>query len=253
MPTALIRDVPDAFVACLTSGERPQIDVPEARRQHTAYREALAAGGYTLEILTADEAHPDCPFVEDTALVVGGTALVTRPRAPERRGETGPVADRLAGLGLDVERMEAPATLDGGDVLAVGRTLFAGRSRRTNEDGIAALERWARRLGLVVVLVPVRHGLHLKSGINDLGQDGVVMVPGSFDRAVLPGCRVIETAPLEEGAANMIGLPDGAVLAPAGHPRTAARLADAGYEVRTVPVGQFAAADGGLTCLSIRW
>ncbi|MCW5805083.1 MAG: hypothetical protein KIT31_22115 [Deltaproteobacteria bacterium] len=136
---ALTRHVPASFAHALSATPPdPPIDVALARAQHAAYRAALAACGAAVTAIDADEACPDCVFVEDTAVVAGGIALVTRPGAPSRRGETPPIARALA-RHVDLAWMDTPATLDGGDCLRVGRTIYAGRSARTNAAGIARL------------------------------------------------------------------------------------------------------------------
>ncbi|MCB2222702.1 MAG: dimethylargininase [Actinobacteria bacterium] len=248
--TAYLRAVPDAFAACVTSVPAvPPLDPALARRQHAAYREALEAGGFVTVVVPADEAHPDGSFVEDTAVVIGGAALATRPGHRSRRGEVGPVAAVLAGT-MPVSRMRFPGRLDGGDVLQVAGRVFVGVGSRTNAAGVAALERFAR--GSRLVPVPVAGVLHLKSAVTALDDGTVLVEPGRVDESVFEGLRLVRTAPGEAHAGNVVRLPDGRILATAAAPRTAGLIADAGFEVTAVDVSEFARADGGLTCLSIR-
>ncbi len=136
---ALVREVPDSFPDALRDDPAgPAPDLRRARTEHAAYLAALVGAGYELITIPPEEAHPDCPFVEDAGVIVGDVALVTRPGAPARRGEVEAVAAALAGH-FPIERMAAPATLDGGDVLQVGGRIFVGRSGRTNEAGIRRL------------------------------------------------------------------------------------------------------------------
>jgi len=246
-----MRLVPDAFTRSVTSVPvSPILDPQAARRQHTAYCTALEQGGFTIVTVPPDESHPDGAFVEDAAVVIGGRALATRPGHPSRRGEVGPVAAALADL-MPVEHMEAPATLDGGDVLQVGRTVFVGLSARTTQAGIDSLARFSgpdRR----VVAVPVSGVLHLKSAVTALNGETLLLESGYVDPAVFEGMRIINTPPEEPHGANVVRLPNGRILAAAGLPRSAEAVAAAGFEVTTVDIAEFARADGGLTCLSIR-
>jgi dimethylargininase len=251
-PVALLRDVPDSFPSALTSAEPADpIDLSAARTQHAAYRAALEHGGFATMVVPADEAHPDCVFIEDTAVVIGSRALATRPGRPERRGEVRPVAAALTEL-VAVAEMEAPATLDGGDVLQVGRTVFVGRSERTDAAGITALGRFARRRGRRTVPVGVDGVLHLKSAVTALDAHTVFVWPGVVDVAAFDGLRLIMAPGDDPHAANVVRLPDGTVLMAAGHPEAADILLRAGYAVVAVDVSEFATADGGVTCLSIR-
>ncbi len=250
-PTALIRLVPDVFTRSVTTvPASPPLDPQVARRQHSAYRTALEEGGFTIITVPSDERHPDGSFVEDAAVVIGGRALATRPGHPSRRGEVGPVAAALAEL-MPVEHMEAPATLDGGDVLQAGGTVFVGLSARTNRSGIDSLARFAgpdRR----VVAVPVSGVLHLKSVVTALDEGTLLVESGHLDPAFFEGMRIVTTPPDDPHGANVVRLPDGRILAAEGLPRSAEAVAAAGFEVTTVDISEFARADGGLTCLSIR-
>jgi len=250
-PTALIRLVPDTFTRCVTAEPvAPPLDPDHARRQHAAYRITLEEGGFEVVTVLPDERHPDGCFIEDAAVVIGDRALATRPGHPSRRGEVESVAAALAGL-LPVEHMGAPATLDGGDVLQAGGTIFVGLSARINRDGIEALARFAgsRRK---VVAVPVSGVLHLKSALTALDDETLLMESGYVEPNVFDGMRIVTTPPGESHGANVVRLPDGRILAAAGLPRSAEAVAAAGFEVTTVDISEFARADGGLTCLSVR-
>ena len=231
-------------------GSRPSLDVDRARQQHAAYQAVLAAAGYEIEIVPADEEHPDCPFIEDVAVVLGSLAVITRPGAAERRGEVGPVADRLAGM-MATERIKSPGTVDGGDVLVVGGTVYVGRSARTNDAGIAQLSRIAGAAGFDVAAVPVTGVLHLKSAVASLDHETLLVAPGCVDRALFAGYTIIEKEPGEEHFASVLRLRRGPLIVTKRAPITGGRLAAAGYDTLPIDVSEFQAADGGLTCLSL--
>src|SRR5689334_16782314 len=137
-----------------------------AERQHAAYVAAVAGAGWGIrEVAPADDL-PDCAFVEDTVVVLGHLAVLTRPGAEVRRDEVAGTEEVVRSLGLEIARVEAPGTLDGGDVLQVGATVYVGRSGRTNADGIRQLRRHAARTGRTVVPVKLHAVLHLKSAVT---------------------------------------------------------------------------------------
>ena len=250
-PRAYLRDVPDSFVRCVTSvAPVPPLDPRLARRQHAAYRKALEQGGFTTVMLDADEAHPDCCFVEDAAVVLDGRAIINRVGHPSRRGEVPPVAAALA-ESMPTTEMEPPARLDGGDVLRVGRRLFVGMSDRSDAAGAEALAAFAGPVWEVVP-VAVEGALHLKSAVSALDDDTLLAERGRVDESAFEGFRVLRPAPGESHAANVVRLADGSMLVAASTPATAELMAAAGFEVHTVDVGEFGRADGGLSCLSIR-
>jgi dimethylargininase len=251
-PLAFTRDVPDAFAAAMSSGAEPgTLDPARARIQHRAYRAALEAGGFTVVALAADEAHPDCPFVEDTAVIIGAQALATRPGHPDRRGEVPPVAAALA-RHVPVEWMEAPARLDGGDVLQMGPVVFAGRSDRTDDAGIEALERFVGPLGRTVVPVDVTGVLHLRSAVSVLDGRRILVFPGAVDIDAFAECEVVAVPGNDPGAANVIRLPDGSLLVNARFDDLVSSLIGVGVRTVGVDISEFMRADAGLTCLSLR-
>lgn len=248
---ALVRGVPASYVECLRAEPVP-VDPARAAAQAEEYARVLERAGVRLVRLPADEASPDCCFVEDTAVVLSTElAMVTRPGAPSRRGEVRPVAAALRPMVIErVERVAA--TIDGGDVLRDGETLWVGLSERTNRDGAAALAQVAARLGLRVVEVPVGAGLHLKSAVTLLGPGRLVMLQGALDPAPFraAGAEVIEVD--EPAGGNVLAL-GGAVLVSSAAPATAERLRrEPGVEVVTVDVSELHKGDGALTCLSVR-
>lgn len=249
-PTALIRGVPQSFSNALVMGDRPTIDVERARLQHRGYQAMLEDAGYALVAVAADEGQPDCPFIEDAAVVLDTFAVITRPGAPERRGETGPVATALETL-LPLRRITEPGTIDGGDVLRVGSTVFVGRSTRTNDAGIAQLHDFAAEDGLAVVAVPVTGVLHLKSAVAVLDDETLLIAPDCVDVGQFADYTLVEKAPGETHLASVLRLHTGVLAVTTTAPKTTQALRDLGYEVVTVDSSEFQAADGGLTCLSV--
>lgn len=247
---AFVRAVPDSFVDAIVQGHRPSIDVALARSEHETYQAALAAAGYRIVVIAADPGHPDCPFIEDVAVVLDHVAVITRPGAEARRGETGPVAEVLAGI-RPLRRIQPPGTLDGGDVLAVGSTLYVGRSTRTNQSGIDQLAAMAREGGYNTVAVGVDRVLHLKSAVSLLDEETVLIGSGAVDSAIFSDMRQIEKVESDPHLASTLRLRDGRLLMTHNALATAERVAAAGFDVVPIDMSEFQAADGGLTCLSL--
>jgi dimethylargininase len=247
---AIVRPPSDAFARAISSAG-VAIDPVRARAQHAGYRAALADLVELVE-LPADEELPDACFVDDCAVVLGGRALLTRPGAPSRAAEPERLAEALARLVDEVVPMAAPATLDGGDVLRLGRTLVVGRSGRTNQDGVRQLTRFAEAAGGRVEVAAVPPGtLHLQSAVTALADDAVVGTAELLEQPALRGVphRLVVAAE-EVAAANLLAVGTTALL-PAGCPDTAAAVRALGFEVREVDLGEFHKADGGATCLSL--
>ncbi len=252
MPIALTRPVSPALDRCeLTHLARTPIDVQLAARQHAAYEDALAACGYDLVRTPAAPDNPDAVFIEDTLVAVDELAVATRPGAASRRAEVGPVAECAARY-RPVAAIEAPGTLDGGDVLRVGRRLIVGLSGRTNQDGLAQLRALLAPFGYSVTGVEVRGCLHLKSACT-AASDGVILLnPDWVDaRALgLDDCAVIAVDPQEPAAANVLRARD-RVIAASSFPRTRARIEAAGLAVLAVDMSELAKAEGAVTCCSV--
>jgi dimethylargininase len=217
--------------------------------QHAAYAFLLRSLGLDVVELPADPALPDCCFVEDVAVVLDEVALLTMPGAPSRRGEIAAVEEELARF-RPLERTPLPATLEGGDVLRVGRRLFVGRSPRTNEAGIARLAAVAEPLGYRVLPVTVTGCLHLKSAVTALDDERVLANPASVEMSAFTGLGVVPVAPEEPDAANVLRV-SGLVVGHPGFPRTLDRLSALGYAVRLLDVSEFLKAEAALTCKSL--
>jgi dimethylargininase len=250
MIVALTREPARALDACeLTYREREPIDADAAARQHRGYCDALRACGARVVTLPPADAMPDSVFVEDTAIVLEEVAILTRPGAESRRGEVGLIEPEVARL-RPVVKVEAPATLEGGDVMRVGRTLYVGLSPRTNAEGAEALRRFAAPHGYEVVTVELRGCLHLKTGCSALDDATILANIDWVDARAFGGAAVVEVDAAEPWAANVLRVGD-SVCVSAAFPRTAALLASRGYDVRAVEVSEFAKAEGGMTCMSL--
>jgi dimethylargininase len=247
---ALTRAVPDSIERCqLTHLARSPIDLARARRQHAAYEAALQTLGCVVERVAGAMGLPDSVFVEDTAVVLDELAVITRPGAPSRRGEMEAVADSLAPY-RTVLRIEDPATMDGGDVLQMGRRVFVGVGTRTNRDGVAAFRDAVQPLGYVVIPVEVQRCLHLKSAVTAVSDDAVLLNPACVDPQVFLDYEQIEVDPREPYAANVLRI-GSTVICPASAPLTITRLEARGLRVLPLDVSELAKAEAGLTCCSV--
>jgi dimethylargininase len=247
---AITRKVSAGISACeLTHLERRTIDLERARAQHHAYDEALARAGCRVESLPALDELPDSVFVEDVAIVLDEIAIVTRPGAESRRPETAHIAPVLANY-RRVTFIQAPGTLDGGDVLRLGRRIFVGRSGRSDESGIEQLRAVALPYGYTVTAVPVIGCLHLKSALTEVAPGVVLVNPAWVDARAFGDVRVIEIDPDEPYAANGL-LVGGRLIYPTSFPRTGNRLEDAGIGIEAVDVSELQKAEGAVTCCSL--
>jgi dimethylargininase len=233
----------------LTYVPRGAIDVRRAVAQHVAFRRALTDAGAQVVALDGSFDLPDGVFIEDTAVVLDEVAVVCRPGTPSRRNETASVEIELR-RHRSVVRIEPPATLEGGDVLCVGRELLVGLSSRTNTSGVQQLTRIARRHGYQVTAVPVTGCLHLKTACTALPDGRLLVNPAWIDVAPLSEYEQISVPVSEPWGANIACLDD-RVLACAAHARTGEMIGRLGFEVRNVELDEFAKAEGGVTCLCL--
>jgi dimethylargininase len=247
---AIVREIPDSFASAISAAPRAHpIDVALARKQPAAYCEELEVIGVAVTRLPADERFPDCVFVEDTAVVAGDVALITRPGADARRGETEAVAAELA-RHVGLARVAAPATVDGGDCMRLGDTLYIGRSARTNAAGIARVTEVFARRGIDVVALDLPPGvLHLKCVVSPLADGRVLLADGTLPPELFDG-KVVSVPADESYAANCVCIADHVILA-AEYPRARDAVSAAGFRVHLVPTSEVRKADGSLTCQSI--
>jgi dimethylargininase len=240
-PTA---DLADGIV---THIDRVPVDVDRAVEQHAGYRAALADAGWEVHEVEQAPGCPDAVFVEDSVVVVDGLAVLTRPGHETRRAEVAGTEKEVRELGLDVVALEAPATLDGGDVLQVGKTVYVGRGGRTNAAGVRGLRAALAPLGRTVVPVGLVDVLHLKSAVTALPDGTFLALPELLEPGVFPAPRPVT----EEAGCHVVPLGGDEVLISASAPRTAEWLADLGFRPRAVDIGEFEKLEGCVTCLSV--
>lgn len=247
---ALVRPPGPALAhGIVTHREREHVDLDRATKQWSSYVDALTGCGWqTVEVAPADDC-PDAVFVEDTVVVYRNVAVLSHPGAVQRRAEVDGTERAVTELGLSVNRIRSPGTLDGGDVLKVGSTVYVGRGGRTNAEGVRQLRAVLGPLGATVVAVPVTRVLHLKSAVTAL-PDGTVIGylplvddPLAFERFVpVP----------EESGAHVVDLGGGRLLMAADCPASIELIASLGYEPVVVDIGEFVKLEGCVTCLSVR-
>ena len=247
---AIVRDVSDALAECeLSFVERFPIDLALARRQHAAYVAALEAAGCEIRHAPSLPGMADSVFVEDTVVTVDELAVLTRPGAESRRGEVASMADTLRPL-RPLAWIEAPGTIDGGDVMRIDRKVYVGRSARSNESGLEQLRARLAPHGYSVEGVRTRECLHLKSAVTAVADDTVLVNPHWLVDDPFERYRRIQIDPAEEHAANALRVGD-VLLYPDAFPRTAERLGAAGIELRLLDLSELQKAEGATTCCSV--
>lgn len=249
---AIVRAPCRAIARALTTAGLGRPDYLRAQRQHAAYVAALRRCGVDVIVLPPLEDFPDSAFVEDVALLTGRCAILTRPGAPTRRGEVTEMAGTLQDYFPELERIEPPGTVDGGDILEIDARYCVGLTERTNGDGARQAIAVLRRNGLDGETVAVDSALHLKTCVTYLDGGVALAWAALCDHRSLLGLDVIEVPKSEAYAANSLWV-NGTVLVPAGHPRTARSVRDAGFPVIELEMSEFRKADGGLSCLSLRF
>jgi len=238
----------------LQQGERTYVgestvDYALALRQHAGYRDALRTCGARVITLDVNQRLPDCVFVEDTAIVLDEVAVMMSMGAPSRRSEPAGIEPTLRAY-REIERVMLPATIDGGDVVRAGHTLFVGRSPRTDAAGVDALRGIVRRLGYTVIGVPVLKCLHLKTACSALADGRLLVNRDWIDVSPLPSPALVDVPAAEPWAGDVLVIGD-RVIASEAFPETAALLERRGFGVIPVAVSEFAKVEGGVTCLSL--
>ena len=247
---AITRAVSPHIARCeLTYRAREGVDYERAAHQHEAYRNLLQRCGAQLINLEACDAHPDCCFVEDTAVVLDEVAVIASMGAVSRRGETSAV-EKILSAHREIARISLPATLDGGDVVRLDRQLFVGRSRRTNLEGIEALEGIARPFGYSVSAVEVTGSLHLTTACSALNEETVLLNPQWIDAGQFARFWVLPVPEGEPWAANTLRAGE-TLCVEADAPRTFELVKRHCAQVEVLDISEFRKAEGSLSCLSI--
>ncbi len=250
MLIAVTREVSRSIARCeLTHLSRVQIDLELARAQHLRYQQALAELGCKVVSLPEQPELPDAVFVEDVAIVLDECAVITRPGAESRRPETGPVADKLREY-RKLVLIEAPGTLDGGDVLRVGQTLYVGLSGRSNSAAVDQLRALISPYGYTVKAVDVNGCLHLKSAVSQVAENTLLVNPRWVKPVDFGAVEWLEVDPAEAYAANTL-LIGKSIIYPTSFPRTRQRLEQRGIRVVAVDVSELQKAEGAVTCCSL--
>jgi dimethylargininase len=250
MLTAITRQVSPAIIQCeLTHLERQPIDLPSAIAQHHQYEQALLELGVEVISLPAEAELPDSVFVEDTALVLDELAILTRPGADSRKAEVSSIARELSHY-RELEAIQAPGTVDGGDILQTGKMIYVGISTRSNRSAIEQMQDLLKPFGYQVRGVQVTGCLHLKSAVTALAEDTLLINPAWVDRAKFKGFKLIEIDPCEPYAANALRIGDSLLYQPS-FPKTIQRLEAAGFHLKLVDASELGKAEGALTCCSL--
>ncbi|MFN2374369.1 MAG: dimethylarginine dimethylaminohydrolase family protein [Cyclonatronaceae bacterium] len=247
---AITREPSHSLGNCeLTHLDRKAIDVETAALQHQRYEQYLEQFGCSVVRLPAEHDLPDAVFVEDAAVVFPDVAVITRPGAESRRPETVSMADELKKW-RPLRFIDAPGTLDGGDVLTLGKNVYVGISGRSNESGIEQLRHYLKPFGYTVTGVPVRGCLHLKTALDPVHDDLLLINPQWVDPGLFDGVTCVPVHPSEPFGANLLRFGN-AALCSESFPRTIDWLAGLGLDVRTIDYSEMAKAEAGLTCCSV--
>lgn len=250
MLIAITRAASPAMVHCkLSFIDRQPIDLARAQEQHHAYEKLLEKLGACVISLPAEPGLPDSMFVEDPAIVLDELAVTLPLGTESRRGEAASLANALSKY-RKLAHVSLPGTLEGGDVLRIGRKLFVGLTRRSNAEGIRQLTELLKPFGYQVIAVPVTGCLHLKSAVTCLGRNTLLANGAWFDTAPFTGYDWIDVDPLEPHAANALAL-GGTVIFPASFPRTSSRIESRGFHVTRLDISELQKAESGLTCSSL--
>jgi dimethylargininase len=250
MTVAITRKISPRFAECeITHIERTPIDLNVARAQHYAYVKVLQELGCDVIELPAEHDLPDSVFVEDTALILPEAAVIARPGADSRKPETESIVQALAPL-IKLVRMREPATVDGGDVLVLGKKIYVGLSTRSNSEAVDQLNELLREHGYAVMGVEIQDCLHLKSAVTRVEDTTLLINKNWVDTSYFGGFSFIGVDPAEPHAANCLPV-NGSIIFPMAFPGTRARLEERGYNVVSVDVSELAKAEGAVTCCSL--
>lgn len=250
MLTAITRAVSPALAHCeLSFIERVPIDMEKARAQHHAYEKALGSLGASVISLAAEPELPDSMFVEDPAIVLDELAVVFPLGTETRRREAASLAKAIAPF-RKIAYVTLPGTVEGGDILRVGKKLFVGLTARTNTEGIRQLKTIVEPHGYEVIAVPVTGCLHLKSAVTHLGEKVLLANRAWFDATPFAGFEWVDVDVSEPHAGNALSL-NGIVLFPASFPKTRARIEARGFRVVSLDIAELQKAESGLTCSSL--
>ncbi len=249
---AIVRRPGRSITKGITTADMGKPDYQLALKQHDSYIEALQHCGVKVIVLPEEEKYPDSVFIEDTAVLADKCAVITLPGAESRQGEELSIRKALKPFFEQIENIDTPGSLEGGDVMRVGNHFYVGLSERTNEEGFRQFAAFFGSFGYSASAITMNEFLHLKTGLSYL-ENNNLLIAGEFVREKeFEKFNRIEIDESEAYAANCIWV-NGTVLVPAGFPKTQGKIEKAGYPVIEVDVSEFRKLDGGLSCLSLRF
>jgi len=250
MLVAITREVSPSINECeLTNLERQPINYERACEQHKQYVAALRLLGLEVQTLPADANLPDSVFVEDTALVLDECAIITRPGADSRKPEVDSIVKVLTPY-RKLFHIKAPARVDGGDILRVGRKIYVGLSTRSDNNAMEQMQNYLRPFGYEVKGMTVTGCLHLKSAVTPVTKDTLLINPEWVDKNLFGGMKFIEIDPSEPYAANAVMIRE-TIIYPTSFPKTQKRLEAVGIKLVTIDADELAKAEGAVTCCSL--
>jgi len=241
-----------SYLQGLTTSNLGKPDYNRLLIQHDSYIEALSKCGVDVEVHPADEKFPDSTFVEDTAVVTKDFAIMTNPGAPSRAEETIAMEPIIKKYFTTIDHIEAPGTLDGGDVLQIDNHFYIGLSSRTNEQGAKQFSDIVQKYGYQATIITLKELFHLKTGISYLGEQTIVVTGELINHPNFAPYKKIIVPETETYAANCIRVND-YVIIPEGYPQTKQAIEEAGYQTIAIETSEFQKHDGGLSCLSLRF
>ncbi|WP_019528331.1 dimethylarginine dimethylaminohydrolase family protein [Dasania marina] len=249
---AIVRTPCPNLIAGISTASLGQPDYQLALQQHQRYIEALEQCGLAVTVLPADNDFPDSCFVEDAALCTPNCAIITNPGAASRQGEVVDMARHIPSFYQAIETIEAPGTVEAGDIMMVGNHYYIGLSARTNEQGAQQMIAHLVKHGHSGSVVTLSEVLHLKTGLGYLENNNLLACGEFLTKPEFQQYTLLEVDPSESYAANSVWVND-TVLVPAGYPKTQQLIEDQGYKTLAVDVSEFRKVDGGLSCLSLRF
>jgi dimethylargininase len=250
MQIALTHAVTPALENCqLTYINREPIDIARASQQHAEYRAALTRAGLSVQLLSENAEHPDACFVEDTAIVLDEFAIITNMGTPSRQGEQAIIAKTLSSY-RELQYIPLDATVEGGDILRIGKRIFVGSSKRTNMPAVLQLSRLLEPLGYDLKIIDVEHCLHLKTACSTIDDETILINPHWLDIDKFKGFRLIHVPESEPWAANCLRVNE-TLFVSAQSPQTAELIQKYHPKVEIIDISEFQKAEAGLTCLSI--
>ncbi len=248
---ALVRKPSESLVEGITSAKLGKPDYEKALIQHQAYCEALTKCGLELIEIEAEQQFPDGVFVEDTAIVTGKCAIITKPGHERRRGEELSVASKLSEF-RQLEYIKSPGLLDGGDIMRVENHFYIGLSDRTNKEGANQLTNFLKKYGYTASVVEIGEMLHLKTGINYIGNQRLVMIETLLSMPDFAQFNKITIPENEAYAANCVLINDYLLIAK-GFEMAKKSYVEAGFKIIELEMSEYQKLDGGLSCLSLRF